>query len=114
MGEIRALEGIAPVTYVEGNNDARDGTDVVRVTLDGLRILLTHILPRPHAPHRHVLASLRKEPADVVKTLYYRPEFWGAAYSALVQDVMRGPSEWAVGDRELFAAFVSKLNQCPF
>ncbi len=56
----------------------------------------------------------RKEPADVVKTLYYRPELWGAAYSDLLQDIMRGPSEWAVGDRELFAAFVSKLNQCPF
>jgi hypothetical protein len=63
---------------------------------------------------RFVRLVSRKEPADVVKTLYYRPEYWGAAYSALVQDVMRGPSEWAVGDRELFAAFVSKLNQCPF
>ncbi|TMK97480.1 MAG: hypothetical protein E6G40_08185 [Actinobacteria bacterium] len=56
----------------------------------------------------------RKEPPDVVKTLYYRPEFYGAAYSTLLQDIMRGPSEWAVGERELFAAFVSRLNQCPF
>ena len=56
----------------------------------------------------------RKEPADVVKTLYYRPEYYGAAYSSLLQDIMRGPSEWAVGERELFAAFVSRLNQCPF
>ncbi len=63
---------------------------------------------------RFVRLVSRKEPGDVVKTLYYRPEFWGAAYSALLQDIMRGPSEWAVGDRELFAAFVSKLNQCPF
>jgi len=28
--------------------------------------------------------------------------------------VMRGPSDWSVGERELFAAFVSSLNQCPF
>jgi len=63
---------------------------------------------------RFIRLVSRKDPADVVKTLYYRPEFWGAAYSALLQDIMRGPSEWAVGDRELFAAFVSKLNQCPF
>jgi hypothetical protein len=55
-----------------------------------------------------------KEPADVVKTLYYRPEFYGAAYSSLLQDIMRGPSEWPVGERELFAAFTSRLNQCPF
>jgi hypothetical protein len=56
----------------------------------------------------------RKEPPDVVKTLYYRPELYGAAYSTLLQDIMRGPSEWTVGERELFAAFVSRLNQCPF
>jgi hypothetical protein len=27
---------------------------------------------------------------------------------------MRGPSEWTAGERELFAAFTSLLNQCPF
>jgi hypothetical protein len=63
---------------------------------------------------RFVRLVSRKEPADVVKTLYYRPEFWGAAYSSLVQRVMRGPGEWPVGQRELFAAFTSALNQCPF
>lgn len=63
---IRALERLAPVTFVEGNNDSRDGTDIVRATLGGLRLLLTHILPRPHAPDRRVIASLRAEPADVV------------------------------------------------
>jgi hypothetical protein len=56
----------------------------------------------------------RKEAPDVVKTLYYRPEFYGASYSSLLQDIMRGPSDWAIGERELFAAFVSRLNQCPF
>ena len=30
------------------------------------------------------------------------------------QAVMRGPSEWSIGERELFAAFVSRLNQCDF
>jgi hypothetical protein len=56
----------------------------------------------------------RKEPPDVVKTLYYRPEFYGAAYCTLLNDAMRGPSDWTVGERELFAAFTSALNQCPF
>jgi hypothetical protein len=28
--------------------------------------------------------------------------------------VMRGPSEWSPGERELFAAFASHLNQCVF
>ena len=64
---LRALRAIAPVTYVEGNNDqGSEGTDIVRVTLGGVRILLTHILPKPEKPRAAVLESLRLEPADVV------------------------------------------------
>jgi hypothetical protein len=51
---------------------------------------------------------------DVVKTLMYRQTFFGLPQSQLTQQVMRGPSEWTVGERELFAAFVSHVNQCPF
>ena len=50
----------------------------------------------------------------VVRTLLYRKSFFGRKFSELTQQVMRGPSEWSVGERELFAAFVSSLNQCPF
>jgi hypothetical protein len=53
-------------------------------------------------------------PPDVVKTLMYRKAFFGEAQTALTQDVMRGPSAWTVGEREIFAAFVSRVNQCPF
>jgi putative phosphoesterase len=60
------LRSLAPVTYVEGNNDDGDGTDIVRVTIGGLRILLTHILPRPHRPDRRFLDSLRANLADLV------------------------------------------------
>lgn len=51
---------------------------------------------------------------DVVRTLFYRPEFFGRQMNEWTHDVMRGPSCWSVGHRELFAAFVSRLNQCPF
>jgi hypothetical protein len=50
----------------------------------------------------------------VVRTLRYRKEFFGHPFSELTQRVMRGPSEWTVGERETFAAFVSRLNQCVF
>jgi hypothetical protein len=50
----------------------------------------------------------------VVRTLFYRKEFFGQPFSRLTQQVMRGPSAWTVGEREIFAAFVSRLNQCVF
>lgn len=50
----------------------------------------------------------------VVRTLLYRKSFFGRQWSQLTQQVMRGPSPWTVGERETFAAFVSRLNQCVF
>ena len=63
---LKALRALAPVTSVLGNNDDATGEDIVRTDLGGLRVLLTHILPRPHKPHKKVVQSLKKEPADVV------------------------------------------------
>ncbi len=54
------------------------------------------------------------EPLGVVKTIYYRPELFGRPFSDALDEAMRGPSEWTAGERELFAAFTSLLNQCPF
>ncbi|MEY2460395.1 MAG: hypothetical protein QOG30_2225 [Acidimicrobiaceae bacterium] len=51
---------------------------------------------------------------DVLKTLMYRPEFFGRHAARAFQHVMRGPSPWSVSERELFAAYTSKLNQCLF
>jgi hypothetical protein len=50
----------------------------------------------------------------VVRTLRYRKAYFGTPWSALTQQVMRGPSPWTVGERETFAAFVSHLNKCVF
>jgi hypothetical protein len=55
-----------------------------------------------------------REPLGVVKTLLYRPELFGRPFSDRLDDVMRGPSDWSAGERELFAGFTSLLNQCPF
>ena len=72
-----------------------------------------------HAPpEAAMLAEIRersgREPLGVVKTLLYRPELFGRPYSEELDAVMRGPSEWSAGERELFAAFTSLLNQCLF
>jgi hypothetical protein len=65
-----------------------------------------------------MLAAIRErsgaEPLGVVKTLLYRPEVFGRPFSDALDGVMRGPSDWSPGERELFAAFTSLLNQCPF
>ncbi len=52
--------------------------------------------------------------SDISLALRFRPELFGEPVSEYFQQVMKGPSDWTEGERELFAAFVSKLRQCPF
>jgi len=77
------------------------------------------VVDRGHAPaEAAVLDAIRErsgaEPLGVVKTIHYRPELFGGPFSDALDAVMRGPSDWSPGERELFAAFTSLLNQCPF
>lgn len=51
---------------------------------------------------------------DVLRVIIYRPKFFGTPYYAWTQAMMRGPSEWNIGERELFAAFTSRTNQCRY
>jgi hypothetical protein len=78
-------------------------------------------LQKVHTGHRlrdkAMLAMMRLimgHAPGVVRTLMYRKEFFGTPWTALTQQVMRGPSPWSVGERETFAAHVSRLNQCVF
>ena len=72
----------------------------------------------PHAPDAQAqIDALRERDgyvSDISLALRYRPELFGEPFSRFLQDVMKGPSEWTEGERELFAAFVSARNQCPF
>ena len=63
---------------------------------------------------RLLIFLLRGRVSDAQKTLMYRPRFFGRGFASAVHQVMRGPSPWSPGERELFAAYTSRLNQCPF
>lgn len=78
-------------------------------------------LQKVHRGHRFpdklklgIMRLMAGHAPGVVRTILYRKEFFGRKFSELTQQVMRGPSDWSVGERELFAAFVSRLNQCVF
>ncbi|MGH9380717.1 MAG: carboxymuconolactone decarboxylase family protein [Thermoanaerobaculia bacterium] len=75
------------------------------------------ILDRGHDLRTKALLALirlvsRQPVVDAVKLALYRPDFYGTG--GLTHEAMRGPSAWSVGDRELMAAFVSKVNQSEF
>jgi hypothetical protein len=77
------------------------------------------VVERGHRLRQKIIMAVirvvsRRRVVDIIRTLLYRPEFFGRPISVWTQAVMRGPSEWSVGERELFAAFASRLNQCVF
>ncbi|MEM7333385.1 MAG: hypothetical protein AAF490_14940 [Chloroflexota bacterium] len=49
-----------------------------------------------------------------VHVLTYRKRWFGDLYGACLQEGLRGATAWSKGEVELFAAFVSKLNQCVY
>jgi AhpD family alkylhydroperoxidase len=51
---------------------------------------------------------------DAAKLTFYRPDFYGRLAKTVTHEAMRGPSAWSVGERELMAAYVSKVNECRF
>jgi AhpD family alkylhydroperoxidase len=59
------------------------------------------------------LVSRRSLP-DAARITFYRPDFYGTHAKRFTQEAMRGPSSWSVGDRELMAAYLSRVNDSPF
>jgi uncharacterized peroxidase-related enzyme len=77
------------------------------------------ILERAQRPRARVAIRLigllsRTKPDEIARIVLYRPTFFGRPFLKLMRAVMRGPSEWTVGERELLAAFVSRRNACAF
>jgi uncharacterized peroxidase-related enzyme len=77
------------------------------------------VLNRGYAPGTKLLFALirlfsRQPVPDAAKLVFYRPDFYGSRAKEFTHEAMRGPSAWSVGDRELMAAYVSKVNDSAF
>jgi uncharacterized peroxidase-related enzyme len=77
------------------------------------------ILNRGYGPGTKLLFALIRlfsgHPVpDAAKLVFYRADFYGARAKEFTHEAMRGPSAWSVGDRELMAAYVSRVNECAF
>ena len=79
-----------------------------------LRILRTGLSVRTRFALGVARLWLSDGTLDVARTLMYRPEFFGTPFCVAGEALMRGPSEWSVGERELMGAFTSRLNDCEY
>ena len=77
------------------------------------------ILETGHRPFQKVILSFIRAvsgghvPGPVL-VMSYRRELFGKYMAACFQEGMRGGKEWSLGEVELFAAFVSRLNECKY
>jgi uncharacterized peroxidase-related enzyme len=77
------------------------------------------VLNRGYGPGTRLLFALirllsRQPVPDAAKLVFYRPDFYGSRAKEFTHEAMRGPSAWSVADRELMAAYVSKVNESAF
>ena len=62
-----------------------------------------------------LIRLLSRQRIDAVAQMaLYRPQFFGDPVLTLGSEVLRGPSYWTAAEREYFAVFTSRLNECPF
>lgn len=53
--------------------------------------------------------------SDMMKVCLYRSDFFGRPFLNFVDAALHEqPAVWTQGERELFGAFVSNLNQCNY
>jgi uncharacterized peroxidase-related enzyme len=63
---------------------------------------------------RLVRALSRQRIDAVAQMALYRPQFFGDPMFKMGSEVLRGQSYWTPAEREYFAVFTSRLNECPF
>lgn len=54
-----------------------------------------------------------RAPGPVLIASYNKP-FFGNSWAPCMKQGMRSATEWSVGEIELFAAFVSRINSCGY
>jgi uncharacterized peroxidase-related enzyme len=79
-----------------------------------LEILNSHYSLSTKALFAMIRLFSRQPVPDAARIVFYRPDFYGTPMKQFTHAAMRGPSEWSIGDRELMAAVVSKVNECAF
>lgn len=53
--------------------------------------------------------------SDMMKLCFYRSDFFGMPFLNFVDATLHEQhSAWTQGERELFAAFVARLNECAY
>lgn len=52
--------------------------------------------------------------SDLRRILTYRSELFGNPFSICLQRLLRGESDWSIGERELFAAFTASCLRCVY
>jgi uncharacterized peroxidase-related enzyme len=82
-------------------------------------IMRPAVLERGHRLRARVFMRLirllsRQRIDAVAQMALYRPQFFGDPVLTLASELLRGPSYWTAAEREYFAVFTSRLNECPF
>lgn len=77
------------------------------------------ILENGHRPFQKIILGLIRTTSDghapgPILVMSYRRELFGKYIAQCFQEAMRGAKEWSLGEVELFAAFVSGLNECKY
>lgn len=78
------------------------------------------ILDNGHSLFQKLILGLIKRSSEdhkapgPVLVMSYRRELFGKHIAPCFQEAMRDMKAWTIGEVELFAAFVSSLNQCMF
>lgn len=72
-----------------------------------------HLRPIQKLALRAFQALLGGTPGPVL-VVSYNKAFFGNGWARCMKQGMRHATEWSVGEVELFAAFVSRVNSCAY